>query len=392
MFSAPLRLLGSLRPTVPAGVLTATAVSTIVFSATPFLIPAISSEWGLRAGVVGLISTIQLLGFVLASWLAPRWFYPRRTVMTVAIAGGVVANLASAAAPNFAMLASTRLVSGVSLGLIAWVSWAEVFGDDDRVGDVAVIGPIVGTIASPVIAAVLQWSSPRSLFIGLAALYLIPAFFVRRMRLSTTVVTRRQRHRPTKAAFTVLAALGLYTCGGSSVFVFAAEIGQRFDNLSGVAVSFAFSLNALAAIPAARFRGDRRLPGFWMAGTAACGFAVAGVHLAPVLFLALGAWGFTFWRGIPGAFKILAERSAYPEERAGDAQAVMAVGRIAGPTIGGVLYTISPFALGIVGGSLMAVAAIVMIYVEWRVHPQTIRDALVPVRPIALRRDSPEHP
>src|SRR5690606_10446995 len=128
MFQAPVRLVVALRPNIPAGVATATAVSTVVFTATPFLIPAIAADRGLDVGLVGVISTAQLGGFVLASSLAPRWFRPRRRMMVTAIVLGVVANLLSAVSPQFGFLVGTRVVSGVSLGLIAWIAWTEVFG------------------------------------------------------------------------------------------------------------------------------------------------------------------------------------------------------------------------------------------------------------------------
>ena len=57
----------------------------------------------------------------------------------------------------------------------------------------------------------------------------------------------------------------------------------------------------------------------------------------PVVFsVALILWGFVFFMGIPAAFALLAARSNFPEERAGDAQAVMALGRVFGPLLGGV--------------------------------------------------------
>ena len=42
--------------------------------------------------------------------------------------------------------------------------------------------------------------------------------------------------------------------------------------------------------------------------------------------------------GIPAAFALLASRSRFPEERAGDAQAVMALGRVFGPVLGGSFF------------------------------------------------------
>ena len=372
MFGAPIRLVVALRPNIPAGVFTATAVSTVVFSATPFLVPAIAADRGLDVGLVGTISTAQLGGFVLATSLAPRRFRPRRRMLVAAIVFGVVANLLSAIAPSFSMLIGARFVSGVSLGLIAWIAWAEVFGDNERVGDVAIIGPIIGTVASPIVAVVADRSGPDWLFLVLAALYVVPALFTRGMRLEAAQRPKRQRHRPTRAAFAILVALCLLTFGGSAAFVYIGAIGTDLVGLSPFVVSLAFSANAIAGLPSARFRGTRRLSGLWMSVTGLSAVFVCSLHVTGVFWAAMIAWGFAFWMGVPGAFALLAERSNYPDERAGDAQAVMAAGRVVGPLVGGVLYEIGPAVLGFGAGALMLTGAVIMLYAEWRIHPNVL--------------------
>lgn len=374
MFGAPIRLVAALRPNLPAGVLTATAVSTVVFSATPFLVPAIAADRGLDVGLVGTISTAQLGGFVLATSLAPRRFRPRRRMLVAAIVFGVIANVLSAIAPSFSMLIGARFVSGVSLGLIAWIAWSEVFGDNERVGDVAIIGPIIGTIASPIVALLADRSGPDWLFLVLAALYLVPALFTRGMRLEAAQRPKRQRHRPTRAAFAILVALCLLTFGGSAAFVYIGAIGTDLVGLSPFVVSLAFSANAIAGLPSARYRGTRRLPGLWMSVTGLSAVFVCSLHVTGVFWAAMVAWGFAFWMGVPGAFALLAERSNYPDERAGDAQAVMAAGRVVGPLVGGVLYEIGPEALGFGAGALMLTGAAIMLYAEWRIHPNVLLD------------------
>lgn len=377
MLQPPLKLVQTLRPNIPAGILLATAVSTIVFTATPFLIPVIAADRGVSVGSVGIISTAQLGGFVLASWLAPKWFAPRRRTMAAAIAIGFASNLLSATSPWFSMLVGMRLVSGISLGLISWISWTEVFGDNERVGDVAVIGPIVGTVASPVLAVFLDVSGPDWLYVALAAIHIAPALAVRSMRLEAGRRTRSERHRPTRAAAAILVCLGLLTFGGSATFVFAGAIGTDLVGLSPLAMSLVFAANALAGVPSARFRGVRRLPGVWMGLTGVCSLLVGAVHSMPVYLIAMPLWGFAFWMGIPGAFSLLAERSAFPEERAGDAQSIMAFGRVFGPMVGGVLYEADPVALGVVAGGVMLAAAVFLLYAEWRIRPYVMQ-ALTP--------------
>jgi predicted MFS family arabinose efflux permease len=371
---APVRVIQTLRPNIPAGVFAATAVSTVVFASTPFLIPAIADDRALSVGLVGIISTAQLGGFVISSSIGPRFLRPRRRVMVLAIVIGVVANLLSATSPWFAMLVATRMLSGLSLGLIAWIAWAEVFGDNERVGDVAIIGPIIGTIASPIVALVVDRAGPDWLFAVLALLYFVPAVFVRSMRLDAAKRPHRDRHRPTRAAAAILVVLTMLTLGGSATFVFAGAIGHDVIGLPAFTVSLVFAANALAGLPSARFRGDRKLPGLWLCLTGLSAVAVGTLHYAAVFWIALIVWGFAFWMGIPGAFSLLAERSKYPDERAGDAQAVMALGRVVGPLLGGVLYEISPAALGIGGGGVIIVAALLLVWVEWRIRPTLLTD------------------
>jgi predicted MFS family arabinose efflux permease len=374
VLQAPVRLLFALKPKIPAGVLAATAVSTVVFAATPFLVKGVAVDQNVSVSTVAVISTAQLAGFMLTSWGAGRLLRPRRRVMVIALLLGLLANAASALTPWFSLLVGIRFVSGVSLGLITWIAWSEVFGNDEKVGDVAVIGPIVGTVSAPLIATLIDVSGTDLLFLVLAGLHLVPLMFVRETHLEAGARPHRARHRPTRAATAILICLGLTTLGGSAVFVFAAVIGQDDVGLSPIVVSFAFSANALAGAPSARYRGARPLPGGWMTLTGVCALLVATVHEPLVFWLALPTWGFAFWMGIPGVYSLLAERSHYPEERAGDAQAVMAAGRVIGPLMGGALYAWSAPALGIVGGGVMALSGLAMVYVEWRIRPEVLGD------------------
>ncbi len=246
---------------MPAGVLTATAVSTVVFAATPFLVRGVAVDQDVDVATVAIISTAQLAGFMLMSWGAGRFLQPRRRVLVIALTLGLLANAASALTPWFSLLVGIRFISGISLGLISWIAWSEVFGDDEKVGDVAVIGPIVGTISSPLIAILIDVSGSDLLFVVLAALHLAPLPFIRETKLVATSQTKQERHRPTRAAAAILGCLFLATFGGSAVFVFAAVIGQDEVGLGALAVSFAFSANALASVPSARYRGPPQAAG-----------------------------------------------------------------------------------------------------------------------------------
>jgi DHA1 family inner membrane transport protein len=143
----------------------------------------------------------------------------------------------------------------------------------------------------------------------------------------------------------------LLTFFGSSVFVFVAVSAREGLGLSPFAVSFAYSLNAAAGLLGARLASRHRRPGWWLlsAGPAVY-LAGAGGHLW-LVFLGMAWWGFAFWMGVPGVLQMLAARSLTPDERAGDAQALMAFGRAAGPVLGGGLADAGAFAtLAVVAG------------------------------------------
>jgi predicted MFS family arabinose efflux permease len=89
--------------------------------------------------------------------------------------------------------------------------------------------------------------------------------------------------------------------------------------------------------------------------------AVGVVSSSLVFYVALTTWGFAFWMVIPAVFRLIEARAITPSERVGDAQALMAAGRVFGPILGGIALTNDRFALlSIVGASVMVVGAAVV--------------------------------
>ena len=251
----PVRLLLAFKPQVAPALLVAIASSTVVFSATPFLLPAIAADRDISLSAVGWISTGQLGGFVLASFLAGRLLRPERHVFIIGAVLGVLSNLSSAVAPNLALLTIARGISGLSLGLAAWFGWQAAFGDNGRTGDVAVIGPLVGVVSAPAVSLLIHTAGVNWLFVVLAAITGLPLLCAQRIEQSVAPIDRGERHSATRAARLILLALGLITMGGSTVFVYAAAIGTGLNGLSAGAVALLFSGNALAGIPSARWQG-----------------------------------------------------------------------------------------------------------------------------------------
>lgn len=361
----PLRLILAARPSVAPALLVAIASGTAVFAATPFLIPAIAEEYGVSVGTVGWVSTTQLGGFVAASWIGGRFLKPVRSIFIAGALLGVIANLSSAVAPTFAFLTAARFLSGISLGLAAWIAWQAAFGDNRKTGDVAVVGPLVGTMVAPGIALLIQNVGVNWLFVVLAAIAGTPLLFARQVSTEEHLRPHRTRHASTRAATAILIALGTITLGGSSVFVYGATIGEELNGLSPFTVSLLYSANALASIPAAKWTGRRGPAGMWFMGAAICSIAVAGSRNSILFAVALIAWGFLFFMAIPAAFSLLAARSNFPEERAGDAQAIMALGRVFGPLMGGALLaTGSTGTMAFTASAIMGSAALVLLYID----------------------------
>ncbi len=357
----PVRVSLLLHPSVSVGILLATGLSTLVFVSTPFLFPLIAEHYGVGLGFASFIGTFQLGGFVLGSWGAGRRLQPTRKVFFFALLLAVVSNLLSAFLPAYPILIGLRFLSGISLGMISWFGWVQVFGDEARMGEIAVIGPIVGVLTSPLIAVVAKRGGASAVFLFLGLLAIGPLILNRSTGVAGARPTNTIRHKAVNVARVLLLSLGLFTLGGSGVFMFAVVIGSDRLGLSPSQVAWVFSFNALCSTISAGRTGKRGIPGPWLvsAGMAAIALATAGSTL--VFALAAGWWGFAFWMGVPGVFTILAERSAYPEERAGDAQAVMAIGRVFGPLAGGfILQNYTSATLGLLGGGLMIVMGIVV--------------------------------
>lgn len=363
--SVPVRLLAAAKPTVPSALLVAIASSTAVFTATPFFLSSVAEQYEVAIGTAGLTSTAQLGGFVVASWVGGRFLHPVRGIFVIGTLLGVFSNLGSAAATTFELLVALRFVSGLSLGFAAWIAWQAAFGHPGRTGDVAVVGPLVGVVASPLIAIVLQSAGLDWLFVVLAVVTALPLIFTRQVPRLDHLRPHRTRHVATRAAKAILFALTLLTLGGSSVFVYAAAIGEELDGLTPLTVSLLFSANALASIPSARWTGRRGPAGIWFLMTALCALTIALSRSGLLFGAAMIGWGFVFFMGVPAAFTLLAARSNFPEERAGDAQAVMALGRVFGPLLGGALYASgSTGTLGIVAAAVMAVGSALLLYVD----------------------------
>ncbi len=128
------------------GLLIATSVTTAVFVATPVALRDVADRFSVGAGTAGLFSAAQLGTFVVTTWAAGRYLEPSRRRFVVALLILATANLASVIVDVFALFVIIRAGSGVALGMLTWLAWSQVFGNDNSQGDLAVIGPLTGVV------------------------------------------------------------------------------------------------------------------------------------------------------------------------------------------------------------------------------------------------------
>ena len=363
MTSLPTRVVQAVRPQASSGVMAGAAVVAATFAATPFLLPNVSERLSVDIGATGLMSVAQVGSFAIASFLAGRLLRPRRRFHYGALAIIAVATAASALVTSFPVLLACRAVSGLGMGTLTWIAWADATRFPRGMGDVAAVAPVTATIASPILGWLVELGGYPVVFGVLATVALLAAVFPVDFgdlpRIGRNVGGSRSNR-------VLLGTLLILSVGGSSVFIFTAAAGQALHGLTPVTVSWGFSLNAIAGVVATRRTAGKRAAAIWLTATALSALVVGVVSSAAVFFLALTLWGFAFWMAVPAVLKMLAARSLHPSERMGDAQAAMAAGRVLGPLVGGVALGGGQFGrLSVVGSSIIMISALTVGVVEW---------------------------
>ncbi len=358
----PIRALYALRPKASPGIVAAAAAVSALFAATPFALPEVADRYGVSLGASGVVSTLQVGGFAVASFLAGRLLTPSRRLLVVAAALALAANAAGVVTSAFSLLLVERLVAGVAAGLITWIAWTDAMVDRTHLQDIAAAGPLTAVIASPVFGLAGSIGDDRMIFAVIALAFAVPLLLPVELPAAVGPVRARSASRSNRV---LLLALGLLTMAGSSLFVYAAAFGKRELGMAAVVVALAYSLNAAAGIVGARVKVRPHTGGVWMAVTAAAAGTLVFVTHPAWFFASLALWGAAFWLAIPDVFRSLAERSLSPAERTGDAQAAMAVGRALGPLVGGVVLAGAGFtALGLLAAAGMMAAALLVTAVD----------------------------
>lgn len=373
---APIRALVSLRPG-SAVVLVVGAVSvSLLFAATPFLIPLVAVRYDVAVGTSGLISTAQVAGFAVTTFVAGRWWRPTRSKFVVAALLGVLFNAASAVSTDFELLLALRVVTGAAAGVFTWLAWADAMRDQTAMRRVSAVGPVSVLVGAPLLAWIGSVWGAQGLYWALAGVSLP----VVSMRPRFAPMERRGRRRmsPSRSNVVLLGALGLLTMAGSSLFVFAAALATDEIGMGAVAVAVGFSANAAAGLAGAWWRRRPQLAWPWLLAVAVSAAMLVAVQTEVTYYLGMLGWGFAFWMAVPRVLTSIAEWSLVPEERVGDAQSLMAAGRSVGPAVGAVLVGAGSFArLGWFSGTGLVAAGVLVGVVElYRRDREGPRDAV----------------
>jgi DHA1 family inner membrane transport protein len=112
-------------------------------------------------------------------------------------------------------------------------------------------------------------------------------------------------------------------------------------------------------------RYPKRSGGFWFAATALSALLMGVASNIWLSAAGMVLWGLFFWFAVPAVLRSIEAYSDRPGERSGDAQAAMAVGRVIGPLLGGILLAWGDLSLlGVVSFAGMAGGAAVLLGVE----------------------------
>jgi DHA1 family inner membrane transport protein len=338
----------------------AIATSTLLFAATPFLLPEIASDYGVQLGVAGLVSTAQVGTFAVVVFVAARTLRTRRRYLIIATIILFAANLASAFAPTFSFLVVLRVLTGGAAGIMVWLGWAKAMRVGASLRNVAAAGPAAVFVGAPVIGWFASSYGIDTVFIFLAVIALpaavLPVEFA-------GFKPKRSRAGVSRSNVVLVVALGFVTMAGSAMFVYTASLGQDIG-MGATAISLTFSANALAGFVGAQLKGKGSAAP-WIAVMAVCVATLGFVPEAAVFVVGMTLWGLAFWIAMPRVMSSIADWSPAPEDRVGDAQSAMAVGRAIGPAIGGlVLFSGSFFALAIWSVTGLLLSAVVVLLVD----------------------------
>jgi predicted MFS family arabinose efflux permease len=327
----PSRILYGGRQGAPLALIAATAAVTMLFAATPFLITPLSERFGISEGFAGSISVAQVGAFAVVNFLFPRLLRPSGKLLRISAISLVLLNLLSVLAGHYAILLFLRVLAGAAAGTMTWLTWSNAMQRKRSMSSIAATGPMTALIAAPLMSVVAGWGDQAVFaFLAIAA---VPAAVlwapVAGRRRAKGVISGSRSNR------ILLVSLFGLTFFGSAMYINQTIVAREIHGLSSLAASMAFSFNAAGALLGARLSTRHRYPGWFLASIGPAAI-ITVVGPAWLFYVGMTWWGFAFWMAVPGVLQMLVDRSLEPTERAGDGQGVLALGRAAGPALGGV--------------------------------------------------------
>lgn len=338
---------------------------TIMTEALPAgILPAMSADLGVGESIAGQTVTIYAIGSALTAvpLTAMTAGWPRRRLLTLAIAGFAAANAVTAVSTDYHATMVARLIAGIAAGLL----WALLAGyarrmvpahQRGRAMAIAMAGtPValsIGVPAGTFVAGIIGWRwtfaamtlLSLALIAGvIAAVPPIPgAAHSERMPLRRVLRVRGVAPVLAVTLTFVLAHNILYTY--IAPFLAPLGMGARVD-----AVLLAFGIASLVSILVTGMLIDRHLRSLMIAANVCFGAAALVLGLLasvpPLVFVAAVVWGV----GFGGAATLLQTASAEAVGAAGDvAQSLIVtswnIAIAAGAVMGGVLISAGTAAL-----------------------------------------------
>lgn len=356
----PSRILYGGRHGAPIALIAATAAITLLFATTPFLITPLSERYGISEGFAGSVSVAQVGAFAVVNFLFPRLLRPSGKLLRVSAISLVVLNLLSVFAGIYAILLFLRVLAGAAAGTMAWLTWSNAMREKRSMSSIAAAGPMTALIAAPIMSIIAGWGD-QAVYASLAVAT-VPAAVL------WTPVAGRKRARGlisgSRSNRILLVSLFALTFFGSAMFINQTIVARDIHGLSSLAASLAFSFNAAGALLGARLSTRHHHPGWFLASIGPAAI-ITVIGPAWLFYVGMTWWGFAFWMGVPGVLQMLVDRSLEPSERAGDGQGVLALGRAAGPALGGAFIDSGALiALAVTSATGIAVSGLTVVGVK----------------------------
>ncbi len=360
MSTSPIRQVLAVRKGLTPGLLIGAASVSAMFAATPLIIPELLVDLDVPVRAVGLVSSVQVGCFALASFLAGRMLSGSRRLLRGSLVALVISNLLSAVVPTFFLLLLTRIITGTAAGIVNWLAWRHASRHPDAMGTVASIGPATAAVASVIFGWAIAAGGYPAVYVMLGLVPVLALF----LPLSVDRSDRVGREvSPSNSNRLLLAALGTMTLFGSALFIYVGVFFGVDKGAPAWLLSWGLAANAVAGMIGARF--PMRSGGTWFVATAIAAFIMGVASNIWLAAAGMVLWGLFFWFAVPAVLRLIEDYSRRAGERSGDAQAIMAVGRVVGPLLGGALLAAGdPRLLGVVSGVGMTAGAVLILGVE----------------------------